>query len=128
MKWLVSVALGLAPLAGACASMPIYGDWVINDYCKYGNDERSWVRTEAPTNANALREIARTDTMAMDEAPQGAREYWFAMADGTIKYCLTALTRGSRADCGEQRAVWWVFREAEDSPVTDGGQFKVCLT
>ena len=130
MKWILpSLALAIAPLASSCASVPVYGDWVVADYCGNTRDEgRAWARTGPPANADLYRRIAaaevETDT---DVAPApDSREYWFALPTGEVKYCLTPLHR-NYGDCDVRVATWWVFRQTETGPVTDGGHYRVCV-
>jgi len=126
----LSLALGLAPLAGSCASTPVYGPWVIADYCgnHLSSDTLAWSRTEAPANAQTYRDAAQASGTT-DLVPDRAREFWFKAESGEVKYCLTNLQRTSRRDwCDTQFAAWWIFRETDTglSYSTDG--FGVCLT
>jgi len=131
MKRLVlCAALVLSPFAGSCASTPGYGEWVTGDYCAYSAEEaRGWRLTEAPADADAYRSLAdaRED---YGEIPDGSREFWFARADGAMKYCLTNLQRAGRHRewCDPKQAVWWEFRRTEAGLVHDGAKFRVCLT
>lgn len=132
MKWLLpSVALVMAPFAGSCASTPIYGDWVVEDYC--GNhqslDSRAWRRIEAPANADTLRSAAAA-TDANDSVPDGARDYWFAAQTGEVKFCRTNLQRaaGRWHWCRPQLAVWWVFKETAGQIETLDQQEPICIT
>jgi hypothetical protein len=132
MRWIVpSIALALAPLASSCASLPGYGAWVISDFCNSGGDDRPWVRTEAPANADAYRTVAATDQSGMEAVPEGAREYWFALPSGAVKLCRTNLKRaeyGRTHWCNPPLAVWWSFRETEGGPVIENSQLPICLT
>ncbi len=131
MRWLLpSLALTLSPLAGSCASTPVYGEWVAGDYCAYCADEaQGWRLTEAPAHADAYRALARASS-DYSEAPEGAREFWFAREDGAMKYCLTNLQRaaGRRHWCNPKQAVWWEFRRTEAGLAHDGANLRVCLT
>lgn len=131
MKWLLpSVALALAPLSG-CASTPIYGVWVINDFC--GNtwdDQPDWTRTAAPANAETYRQRARESDPSNAEPAPDYREFWFAAPDGRVKLCLTNLKRpeGRRHWCNPRLADWWIFRDTEAGIVIETSQSPVCLT
>jgi hypothetical protein len=130
LKWIVpSVALALAPLSG-CASLPVYGPWVINDFC--GNtwdDQPDWTRTEAPANANLYRQSARESDATGTRTPD-YREFWFAAPDGRVKFCLTSLKRpeGRRHWCNPRLADWWIFRNTDAGLVIEQSQSPVCLT
>lgn len=131
MKWILpSIALALAPLAGSCASTPLYGNWVIDDYCSAGGNQRTWVRTEAPANAETYRRIAAADTETSDSVPANSREYWYSAPGGEVKLCRTNLQRaGGRRDwCNPRRVVWWTFRESETGPVIDNSHLPICIT
>ncbi len=128
---LLSIALALAPALSSCASLPVYGDLVIADYC--GNRLRSndlrWSRTEAPANAQSYRDIAQADQDTVDLAGERPREFWFAAPGGEIKYCLTNLQRGGRRDwCDAKSAAWWVFRETASGRTTESNGFGICVT
>jgi hypothetical protein len=127
---LLGIALALAPLASSCASLPVYNSWLISDFCNSGGDERGWVRTDAPANAETYRRVASGDEDAMDSVPEGAREYWFALPSGALKLCMTNLKRaeGRRHWCNPRLAVWWSFRETENGPVIENSQFPICVT
>ena len=127
-RLVICAALALTPVTGSCASTPGYGEWVIGDYCAYGTEEaRAWRLTEAPEDADAFRALAASEG---ENAPEGSREFWFARADGAIKYCLTNLQRaGGRHDwCNPKRALWWEFRRTEAGLAHDGAKYRVCLT
>lgn len=130
MKWLLpSLAIVLAPLAG-CASTPVYGTWVVNDYCGNTWDGQPlWTRTEAPTNADAYRARARSSAPEAVADPDN-REYWFAASDGRVKFCLTSLKRaGGRWDwCNPRLADWWIFRNTEAGIEIETSQSPICLT
>jgi hypothetical protein len=133
MKWLLPcVALALMPLASSCASTPIYGDWVIEDYCgnHWSSDTRTWRRIEAPANADAFRAVAATDASTSQATPEGAREYWFAADSGETKLCRTNLQRaaGRWHWCRPQLAIWWVFRETAGRIETLTSQEPICVT
>jgi hypothetical protein len=131
MKWILpSIALALAPMASSCASMPVLGSWTIDSYCSAGGDERTWVRTDAPTNAETYRRVAAADTDTSDSIPSNSREYWYAGQGGEVKLCMTNLQRsGGRRDwCNPRRVVWWTFRDAEAGPVIDNSHQPVCIT
>lgn len=132
MKWLLpSLALALAPLSG-CASTPIYGAWVINDFCgnNWNDGQPQWTRTEAPANADAYRERAREGAEPHGTADPDNREYWFAAPDGRVKFCLTSLKRpeGRRHWCNPRLADWWIFRDTEAGIEIESSQSPVCLT
>ncbi len=127
-RLVICAAVALTPFTASCASMPGYGEWVAGDYCAYSAEEaRAWRLTDAPADADAYRALTASEA---DEAPDGAREFWFAGADGAIKYCLTNLQRaGGRRDwCNPKQAVWWEFRRTEVGLAHDGGKYRVCLT
>jgi hypothetical protein len=133
MRVLAALALAISPLAGSCASLPIYSGLIIRDFCDVDQPGPSgaWVRVDMPANADAYRAVAAQDSMAMDEVPEHAREYWFAAPNGDVKYCLTNLRRSGhpRYDwCSYQNAVTWVIRETEAGLVSEGGNYPVCLT
>jgi hypothetical protein len=131
MKWLLP-SVALAPVAGSCASTPIYGEWVVEDYCgnHWSNDTRTWRRIEAPANADAFRAVAAADTSTSRATPEGSREYWFAAQSGEMKLCRTNLQRaaGRRDWCRPQLAVWWVFKETAGQIETLQVQEPICLT
>lgn len=125
----LSLALGLAPLAGSCASTPVYGPWVIADYCgnHLSSDTLAWSRTEAPPDAQTYRDIASTGDQ--DFVPDNSREFWFRAESGEIKYCLTNLQRTNRRDwCDTQFAAWWIFRETDTGLAHTSNGFGICLT
>ncbi|MBN8606153.1 MAG: hypothetical protein J0L81_04485 [Caulobacterales bacterium] len=133
MRALMALVLAMSPMAGSCASTPIYSDWIVQDFCdvERAGPSGQWVRAQAPANAEAYRAIAARDSMAMDHVPEGAREYWFAAPNGDVKYCLTNLRRSGhpRFDwCSVRVAVTWVIRESEAGLVSEGGNYPVCLT
>ena len=127
---LISVALALAPLASSCASLPIYNSWVISDFCHSGGDDRGWVRTEAPANAEAYRSLARTVPEDWNSVPEDAGEYWFALPSGEVKLCRSDLTRseGRLHWCNPRNVAWWTFRETESGPALVTSHAPICLT
>lgn len=131
LKWIApSLALALASLSG-CASLPVYGPWVINDFC--GNtwdDQPDWTRTEAPADADRYRLRARESDRPGANPDPDNREFWFAAPDGRVKFCVTSLKRaeGRHHWCNPRLADWWVFRDDEAGLVIEQSQSPICLT
>lgn len=126
------LAAAAQAMLGGCALVQSVRDETVSGFCGARNDDRPrWARIDAPANADLYRALARSE-----EQPAHRRagdEYWFALPTGELKYCLTALRRASTIPerngdgCDDRIAVWWVFRQTEAGPATDGAEERICL-
>jgi hypothetical protein len=128
----LAVAAAAVLAAPGCAMLSGARNDVVAGFCGVRPAE-AWSRIEAPADAETLRQLALADLQFADRRPRGD-EYWFAKADGEIRFCITPLERASyvparnRSRCDERIGVWWNFRRTESGPATDGPEEEICVT
>ena len=123
------LALAAAAALVSCTSMH---NEVISGFCGADpRDQQRWARIEVPADAEAYRTLARAGEGM--SRPRG-EEYWFALASGEIKYCVTPLQRASTvperngSNCDDRVGWWWIFRQTPSGPETRGVEERICLT